>query len=221
MPEPIARWVRDIATLSPETPPGRVERLGGRLWQQWSEPHRYYHDTTHLIEVLHAVDTLAQAGELDEHGGALARTAAWYHDAVYQASAAPGANESASAGLAGSTLTDLGVPAAEVEIVQAMVLASQRHDGVAGDGALGAFIDADLWILSASAERFDAYCAQIRREYSVFADPDYRAGRTAVLTPLLNRPTIYRTAHARAQWEPAARRNLRAELGRLADLPSG
>ena len=44
----------------------------------------------------------------------------------------------------------------------------------------------------------------------------YAAARTEVLRPFLRREHVYRTTHARAEWEPSARENLARELTRLA-----
>ena len=57
------------------------------------------------------------------------------------------------------------------------------HNAPAEDALTAAFHDADLWILSAPQERFDAYCAQVREEYAFVPQDAYRAGRTAVLRP--------------------------------------
>ena len=51
----------------------------GYLLTRWSEPHRSYHDTRHLGEVLLRVDLLAHHAERPD----LVRCAAWWHDAVH------------------------------------------------------------------------------------------------------------------------------------------
>ena len=96
-----------------------------------------------------------------------------------------------------------------------MVRATERHETTDGTGILAAFTDADLWILAAPEERFDAYCAQVREEYASVTDEDYAHGRAAILRPFLDRPDIYATAHARREWTPRARANLERELTRL------
>ncbi len=89
------------------------------------------------------------------------------------------------------------------------------HEVAGGTGLRAAFHDADLWVLAAEPDRFDAYCAQVRDEYAAVPEAAYALGRRAVLEPFLNRPHVYATAHAREQWEPAARVNLARELARL------
>jgi len=72
--------------------------------------------------------------------------------------------------------------------------------------------DADLAILAAAPDRYDAYLAGVRRDYAHVSDPDFAAGRTAVLRDLAARPRLFHTPYAREHWEPAARQNLAREL---------
>jgi predicted metal-dependent HD superfamily phosphohydrolase len=64
--------------------------------------------------------------------------------------------------------------------------------------------------------RFDEYCTQVREEYAHVPAAAYASARARVLRPFLVRDHVYRTAHARAEWEPSARENLARELTRLA-----
>ncbi|MGH3379956.1 MAG: HD domain-containing protein, partial [Actinoallomurus sp.] len=55
------------------------EAIGADLLRRYAEPHRRYHTTTHLAEVLDHVGELAgEAADADA-----VRLAAWFHDAVY------------------------------------------------------------------------------------------------------------------------------------------
>ena len=214
------RWAADLLVLSPGADPAAVRTAGTDLLRRWAEPHRHYHRTQHLTEFLGALGELAAAGEVAGHEGVLARVAAWFHDAMY-AVPDPSGNERASAELAARTLQALGCAAADVAAVGALVRASERHDRPAAGGAEAAFHDADLWILSAPAGRFDDYCEEVRDEYAMVPDAAYAVGRVAVLRPFVDRDAIYATPHARAGWEAPARTNLTRELCRLgsADRP--
>ena len=64
--------------------------------------------------------------------------------------------------------------------------------------------------------RFDEYCTQVRQEYAQVPAALYATARAEVLRPFLVRDHVYRTTHARTEWEPAARENLARELTRLA-----
>lgn len=184
------------------------------LLRRWSEPHRGYHDLRHLDEVLAAAGRLrADAlGSDPEWAGVV--LAAWFHDAVYDV-ASPAGNERRSAELARTALFEHEVPPSVVDSVCGLVEASAGHAVTQTTGAHAVFHDADLWILSAPPVRFDEYCADVRREYAVVPDAEYAEARSAILAPFLDRPSVYRTARARRDWEPAARTNLSRELRRL------
>jgi len=187
------------------------------LERRWAEPHRGYHDLRHLDEVVAALVELRPRAVDTEGEWASVVLAAWFHDAVYDVDA-PADNERLSADLARNTLSRNGVEAGIVDTVCSLVEASAAHDVADRRGPQAAFHDADLWILSAPEERFDGYCADVRREYAAVPDADYATGRTAILRPFVERESVYRTSHARRHWELAARRNVQRELDRLAGL---
>lgn len=184
------------------------------LVSRWSETHRDYHDLRHLDEVLRALTELRESTLDGDTEWACVVFAAWFHDAVY-ALATVADNERLSAELARTGLCARGIGSPVVDAVVSLVLASQTHDVRDTAGPQAAFHDADLWILSAPEDRFDEYCASVRREYAAVPDAAYATGRAAILVPFLERRTVYRTAHARSEWEFAARSNLSRELGRL------
>lgn len=222
----LERWAKALTALAPDAPTDAVRACGAGLLARWGEPHRRYHTTTHLAEVLDALGELAGAGEVDERAAMLASVAAWFHDAVYAVPSTAGAagrevrgpamnNEAASAELAVSALSGLGVHPADVDSVRTLVLDTAGHGVSATSGVRAAFQDADLWVLAAGSGRFDRYCAEVREEYAHVPCAAYRTGRRTVLAPLADREHVYRTAWARRRWEAAARANLRRELSRL------
>lgn len=208
------RWTLDIAELAPGAPPDTVDAIGSDLLRRLAEPHRAYHTTRHLLELIRAVDEVADAGEITGRQATLARVAGWFHDAVYAPTASGGANESASAALAVRDLSALGLARGDVDAVRDLVLGSELHE-LPIDPLPSAFHDADLWILSAPAERYAEYTAQVRREYAAVPADAFRTGRAAILQPLLDRTFIYATEVGRSRWEDHARRNLTRELDEL------
>jgi predicted metal-dependent HD superfamily phosphohydrolase len=195
-------WMRQ---LSGGTASVVIEEAGRGLLRRWSEPHRRYHDVTHLSAVLSTLDELAAPVEV--------RLAAWYHDAVYDPRARD--NEERSARLAVEELTRLGLgddPAGEVA---RLVRLTTGHDPEDGDVNGALLCDADLAVLARPAPEYDRYAAAIREEYAHVPDEAFRAGRAAVLRHLLDLPALYRTPHLRERWEQPARANLRRELDAL------
>ena len=185
------------------------------LEQRWSEPQRGYHDLRHLDEVVDALAELRPSTIANDLDWAATVFAAWFHDAVYDVEA-PADNERLSSELARATLSRSGADRRVVELSCSLVEASETHEVRETTGPQAAFHDADLWILSAPAERFDTYCDDVRREYAAVPDDAYASGRSAILLPFLERASVYRTDHARCHWEPSARDNLGRELDRLA-----
>lgn len=182
--------------------------VGAALLARWSEPHRRYHDVTHLRGVLDAVDYLA--GSADDPDAV--RLAAWYHDAVY--AGAPDDEEN-SAVLAEADLSALGLPAALVAEVARLVRLTVEHDPGPADRNGQVLSDADLAVLALEPEEYRRNSARVRAEYRHVSDADFRAGRARVITALLAAPSLYRTPEARRMWEDAARRNLTSELRTL------
>ncbi|HVF32843.1 MAG TPA: hypothetical protein VM933_07390 [Acidimicrobiales bacterium] len=180
--------------------------LFDELVARYGEPHRRYHTVEHLAAVVEGVEG---AG-----GSDAAVLAAWFHDAVYDPRAAPGANERASADLAVSTLRARGAPTGLVERVAALVLATVDHappsdPALADDAAV--LVAADLAVLGAPPDEYDRYAAAIREEYGFVPDGAYRAGRAQVLRALLEGSTL----------PPGASENLARELRGLDGSPPG
>lgn len=161
---------------------------------------------SHLRTVLRHIETL-RPHAVDPSACVVA---AWFHDAVYDGR--PGADERASADLAGSVLGRLGVPADRVaEVVRLVELTATHTPGT--DDANGAVLcDADLAILASPPDEYAAYVDKVRAEYAHVPAEDFRAGRTAVLRHLLDRDPLYVTSTARELWESTARENLTTEL---------
>ncbi|WP_353951216.1 hypothetical protein V6K52_16485 [Knoellia sp. S7-12] len=181
---------------------------------RWSEAHRGYHDLRHLDEVVDALAELRDGAIDGAIEWASVVFAAWFHDAIYDITTAA-ENERRSAELARTALSANGIGIDVVGAVVALIEASEVHDVHETRGPQAVFHDADLWILAAPVERFDDYCADVRREYAAVPDEAYAQARAAILAPFFDREAVYRTAHARREWESAARSNLRRELSRL------
>ncbi|GAA1884346.1 HD domain-containing protein [Lapillicoccus jejuensis] len=216
MPALITWWTQDLAVLAPDADPVAVQAVGADLLSRWREPHRRYHSTRHLVECFWALEELEEAGELAAVDAPVARLAAWLHDAVYDVAAPAGANEAASAALAREVLPRVGVDGAVVERVAGLVTMTADHvAGADADPLTAAFHDADLWVLSAPAERYLEYAAQVRQEYAVVPDDAFATGRAAVLGALLAQEPLYATSYGRSAWEARARAQVTAEVARL------
>jgi predicted metal-dependent HD superfamily phosphohydrolase len=185
------------------------QALLDKLRARYAEPHRHYHSLAH-VEALQrwfaCYRTLAQEP-------ATIDAAIWFHDAVYDTQRQD--NEQRSALLVHDELTALGWPAASVQRVAELVLATRHHQADLSDAEAWLFLDLDLSVLGQSAARYRAYADAVRAEYGWVEQAAYAAGRASVLRRFLDREHIYRTPVLRSAWERAARLNLLNELDEL------
>lgn len=181
------------------------------LVERYGEAHRRYHNREHVLAVLADAELLAEQMGVAER--AELQLAVCAHDVVYDG--APGEDERASAAWARQALRDAGVTVDVAERVAALVLATIDHVAAADDVVGQILLDADLAILAAPAERYDAYARAVRQEYAAVTDELWQLGRGAVLQQLLDKERLYLTPAAHARWEAAARANLHRELATL------
>ena len=199
-------WLRAAAAVGARSD---VAQAGAELLGRYAEPHRRYHDLAHLDDVLRHVDALAEDAR-DVH---VVRMAAWFHDAVYDPTAAD--NEERSALLAQTTLSELRVEDGITAEVARLVRGTADHAPEPGDLDAEVLCDADLAILASGPERYQVYVDAIRAEYEHVDDHAFASGRADVLRRLLARDPMFSTPTGRDRWEAAARANVTAELARL------
>lgn len=200
------RFFSSLKKVGARTDSGLYKELETR----YQEEHRYYHDTSHIVECLNHLDSHHSLAE--KH--AEVEIAIWFHDAVYDVHQAD--NEEQSAALATQWLTRLQAPADVIQRVSRMILATKTH--VARTPDEGLLLDIDLGILGASPDAFERYDAAIRKEYSWIPLAQYRAGRAAILNAFLARPRLYTTGRFYDLFEQNARRNM---AGKIEQLTSG
>ncbi|MEU5211961.1 hypothetical protein [Streptomyces sp. NPDC020742] len=211
------RWAATVAEArgagtraAPESaPPPDPAPYADNLLSRWGEPHRRYHTVEHLAAVLARIDELA--GHADDLS--VVQLAAWFHDAVYRPDRSE--NEERSAALAERALPELGIGPARTAEVARLVRLTVTHAPEPDDPDGEVLCDADLAVLAGSPDDYAAYAAAVRAEYAFVPDPDFAAGRAAVLHQLLALPRLFRTPQGYDRWEHQARRNLATELDLL------
>lgn len=206
---------------APATFQQQVAELGERLLQAWEQPHRAYHHSGHLSQMLADLDRLYTACKQGATPLALV-LAAWFHDAVYEG--APGEDERRSEQLAAASLEPLVTAGLlseeELQLVRFLVRTTATHElpestelpAGYNPADIEFFLDADMAILAAEPARYRRYLRGVRSEYSHFDDEAFRTGRTTFLHSVLERERIFLSERARELWEEPARVNLRAEL---------
>lgn len=179
------------------------------LLARWSEPHRRYHNLTHLAEVLGVLRHLPRGDT------AAVRLAAFFHDAVYQPDVAGTANEEASAVLLERLAPRCGFAPATVAEAARLVLLTAGHAPEADDVSGSTLSDADLAILAAPPMRYLDYASAVRAEYAHVDSITFASGRAAVLCDLVSRQPLFATEYGRREFERAARSNIAKELSML------
>jgi predicted metal-dependent HD superfamily phosphohydrolase len=198
----MARW---NATL-PQQP-----ELGEGLINRYSEPHRRYHGTGHLLHVLTMIDQLA-----DDHDLFLVRLAAWYHDAVYAIPPGQLSNEEMSARLALRELSLVGLEQEDLNQIARLIRLTETHLPGPRDREGELLCDADLSILGSDPADYADYVTAVHEEYAKLPPEEFLAGRLAMLTERADRE-IFRTAKGRQKLSAAAQDNLAREITELRD----
>ncbi len=175
----------------------------------YSEPGRYYHSLSHIEQVLATVKAL----EASAHNRAAIYFAAWFHDVIYDSRAKD--NEEKSAEYAANLMQAMALPPALIAETARLILCTKAHQAGGDDLAAHILLDADLAILAVDPARYQDYSRAIRQEYAWVSEPDYRAGRKAVLEKFLQRERLYFTAAMFETDEAIARHNLQNEIAEL------
>ena len=179
-----------------------------------AQPPRAYHNFGHVQALLqHHRDVAAGPGWRQPREVALAML---YHDAVYEAGR--GDNEARSAMMARAAiarwLPDAGVDA---ERVAALIELTARHGRLRGDeldADAALFLDADMAILGAPPDVFDAYDRGIAEEYrGKVPGLLFRLNRRRFLKGVLAQPRIFFSDFFHERYDAQARANLRRVTG--------
>ncbi len=178
------------------------------LIEAYSGPGRYYHNLDHLASILTTIELL----EDESRHRPLVQLAGWFHDAIYDTHAPD--NEEKSALLAEGVCNSWGLPPDKTALVGRLIRATRTHQTDEADGFV--LLDADLSILGAATDEYDAYTLAIRQEYAWVPEVEFRSGRTRILQGFLERERIFRLERMRQQFEEQARRNLEREIELLA-----
>lgn len=184
--------------------PTLADRALEDVCQHYAEPGRFYHTLDHVQNVLEAVESL---GSHTRNLNAV-KLAAWLHGVIYESRASD--NVERSAAYAERLCEQLSIP--EGRLVASLIRKTKTHD--AGDDPdAQVLLGADLAILGATEPAYRDYAERIRQEYAWVPEAEYRQGRRRILENFLSRPKIF---HFLRQLEDPARRNIAAEIVRLA-----
>ncbi|HEX8315814.1 MAG TPA: hypothetical protein VF609_12520 [Flavisolibacter sp.] len=189
------------------------QELADQLWKEiesaYNRQERYFHNLSHLEQIFHALRPFqSQAEDWDT-----LLFAVFYHDVVYDVVeyVTGNNNEDKSAEKAREALALLHYPQEKIERCQQHILATKKHR-LSDDNDTNLLTDADLSILGQPWQAYNIYRKNIRKEYEIFPDPIYHAGRLKVLQQFLLMERLYKTESFQQQYEAAAEKNISREL---------
>lgn len=161
----------------------------GSVSQKWleiiltkhSEPHRYYHNTNHLVSLLRNAQDLPSVNTLVT---AAIKYAVFFHDLVYNPQSKT--NEMDSKILFSQFTQEYPVDGIIATLVEDTILATAHHFQTPKDPLTNYFLDLDLSILGANTQEFEEYEQNIRKEYQFVPDQIYEVERAKIMKTLLN-----------------------------------
>lgn len=184
----------------------KINTLWLALEKAYTGKSRYYHNLTHLQEMITAYQEYQSYLQYPDE----VLFAIFYHDFIYKTTRKD--NELQSAEYAVSLLQ----PQHNLNqtLVFDMIVATQHHQHHEEED-INWLIDFDLKILSKSWEDYQIYCGQIRKEYKIYPDILYKPGRKKALENFLEHEFIYQTETFRNRYEQQARTNIQKEINLL------
>jgi len=190
----------DTNTLSAE--------IFDKIISGYTDTNRFYHTIAHIGTMIELANEYS-----DE---ILNKTAFYfaifYHDLIYDTTRND--NEVRSAACASSDLQKLHIDNYILRDTTGLILATKSHDAHHSLD-INMFIDIDLAILGFPTEQYEMYMKNIRKEYSLCNDAEYKKGRIDVLQHFSDMQYIYKTEFFQNRFEQRARNNIRFELDSL------
>ena len=206
----------------------RSDTLWAIMRRAYSEPHRHYHNLSHLAALFSHFDRVRHL----LHYPDAVEDALWWHDFVYSVGEDRGENERLSAEAMRTNVMRYAatLPADEraarnnLDIAVAFIMATIDHaipaelladKLLAADAAL--FLDIDLSVLAGDTADIRRFEDGVRQEYIQYANRIYTFGRIVVLQGLLKRVRIF-LSPTFAPLEGKARENLQMLINELTTL---
>jgi predicted metal-dependent HD superfamily phosphohydrolase len=199
-------WYKRLSKYSDNT--ALINGTFDELLKNYNSGKRYYHDLTHVIDLLKLMEQVNFQMNDEE----VMYFAIWFHDAIYDPLKQD--NELKSADWAKRILSQTNFPEDKIEKVCHYIMSTKDHES-SGEHDLNFFLDFDLSILGAEDMIYDIYARQIRDEYHFYPGFLYNRGRRKVLNALLEKPSLFHTDDYKNRLEEKAKINMRRELDNL------
>lgn len=187
------------------------------LFQRYCEPHRYYHDFSHVMQLL---KEFKEVKHLCINPDAV-EMFLWGHDIICDPKLTD--NEERSEDFISGMLRNARVAEPFIQEVGRLILLSKQHDPRKDDidGCLA--VDLDLSIFGQPALIFNEYEQKIWKEWvlkGIKSEDDFAKGRAGILEKFLQCEFIYHTSFFREKYEQTAQKNLKRSLRALRIVPT-
>jgi len=149
------------------------------LTKQYTQPHRRFHTLEHIAYMFR---------KANEHDISLNRAqtlAIWWHDAIYVPGAAD--NEEKSCRLAHDYFNHL----QDVDFINIMIMIQDTKTHIPRTAESAIVCDLDMMILADTKIAYRRYAKQVRQEFNMVPDDQYRQGRIQFLGELMLTPIYH------------------------------
>ena len=182
-----------------------ITELWAEIERNYSDKKRHYHNLSHLENLLQQLTELKPQIKDWE----VVLFSLYYHDVIYNSLKSD--NEQKSAELAEKRMKSIGISLEIIEQCKAQIMATKAHF-MSENEDTNFFTDADLSVLGQSWEMYSEYYQNVRKEYAIYPNLIYNAGRKKVLKHFLAMERIFKTDYFYLKFEQQARVNLENEL---------
>lgn len=203
------RWIGLTGRYSNDA--GLIRTFFAEIETAYNSPGRYYHSLHHIGNLLN----LADQYQNELHDKEIIDFVIYYHDIIYDVARSD--NEERSAAIAGDRLTVLKLPQKKIVSIVRYIIASKTHELNEADRQtdLAWFLDFDMSALGADWGIYYQYLQDVRKEYSIYPNHQYKTGRSRFLQRTLSMPFVFNTSQFRKDYEERARANMQKELNML------
>lgn len=194
--------------LSQYASPSTTAKMWDEIALAYSHKNRQYHNLFNLENMYSELQCVQHT--ISDWDTVL--FALFYHDAVYSTTKKD--NEEKSSKMAISRLREIGYDTVKTSFCHELIMATKQHN-FSSVNDINLFTDADLSILGKPWAEYEAYCLNVRKEYSIYPDLLYNPGRKKALQHFLEMEHIFKTPHFKDRFEAQARKNITQEIDRL------
>lgn len=200
--------VWDMLSYQLSIPKADSRKILKEIIEKYTEPHRSYHNLSHLYSMLMMAEEYYDFIE----NPILFELSIWFHDLIYDPKRND--NEEKSAERAVELLSPF-LADSFLENLKQIILSTINHTPILKNNDSKLFLDLDMSVLASDSTVYEKYTSAIRKEFSIFSDEIYIAGRKSVLGKFIEGENIFFTEFFQENFEKQAIENIQNEIASL------